>query len=222
MKIIAIIQSRMTSKRYPGKMLAPFLGKPVFDNVVNRIRLSKINPLIILATSKDVTDDPLALYAKHLGIKVVRGSLSDLVDRFVYTLKKFKCDAFFRVCGDSPLLLPFLFDTAVSIYKKHEYDLITNVFPKTFPPGMSIELIKTKVFLETNKNIIRKSEREHLTKYFYQNSKKFKIFNIRCVKSISSNLKLSVDELQDLKKLEAWHANNNKDYHELFPIEKNL
>ena len=120
MSIIAIIQSRMTSERYPGKMLAPFLGKPVIAHVVDKIRISKVNPKIILATSENHTDDPLVLYAKYLGIEVVRGSHNDVFGRFISALKKYKCDAFFRVCGDSPLLLPSLFDKAVSIFSQAE------------------------------------------------------------------------------------------------------
>ena len=83
------------------------------------------------------------------------------------TLSKYKCDAFFRVCGDSPLLYSSLFDTAASLFEKANFDLITNVFPRTFPPGMSIELIKTKIFIEKENKIIDKYEREHLTQYFY-------------------------------------------------------
>ncbi len=222
MNLIAIIQSRMTSERYPGKMLAPFFGKPIFDHVVQRIKLSKINPRIVLATSNDATDDPLALYAKNLGIEVVRGSLNDVFSRFTLTLTKFKCDAFFRVCGDSPLLLPLLFDTAASIYKNSNYDLITNVYPRTFPSGMTIELIKTKMFIESEKIIVKKNEREHITQYFYGNSKDFKIFNINCSKPESSKLKLSIDELGDLDRLEKWYESKNKNYDNLFPIEKNI
>lgn len=220
MKIIAIIQSRMSSKRYPGKMLAPFLGKPIIHHVVDQIKSSKLKPRIILATSDELSDDPLALYAKKLDIKVVRGSLDDVVSRFTFVLNKIKCDAFFRVCGDSPLLLPYLFDSAALIFKKYNYDLITNVFPKTFPAGMTIELIKTKIFIESEKKIFQKYEREHLSQYFYRNSKDFKIFNIKCLKPNSSNFKLSLDRLQDLKKLEIWCENKNKNYYSLFPVKK--
>ena len=31
------------------------------------------------------------------------------------------------------------------------YDLVTNIFPRTFPRGMSVELIKTKTFLKIQK-----------------------------------------------------------------------
>ena len=52
MNIIAIIQARMNSERYPGKMLAPFLGKSVLDNIVTRIKQSNLNYPLILSTSK--------------------------------------------------------------------------------------------------------------------------------------------------------------------------
>jgi len=218
MSIIAIIQSRMTSGRYPGKMLAPFLGKPVLANVVDKIKSSKIRPKIILATSKNYTDDPLVLYAKHLDLEVVRGSHDDVYSRFSSTLNKFKCEAFFRVCGDSPLLLPFLFDQAVSIYNQSDYDLITNVFPRTFPNGMSVELIKTKTFIEMEKKITDKNDREHITQFFYRKNKEFKIYNIRNKNPFDSNLHLALDEPNDLIKLEEWDQSRNKDYESLFPV----
>jgi len=220
MSIIAIIQSRMTSERYPGKMLAPFLDKPMLAHVVDRIKISKVRPKIILATSENYTDDPLALYAKYLGIDVVRGSHSDVFNRFVLTLNKFKCDAFFRVCGDSPLLLPYLFDRAAFIYRNNSNDLVTNIFPKTFPAGMSIELIKTKTFLELEKSITDDEDREHITSYFYNHSKDFNIYNIECAKPVDLNLKLSVDKLDDLQKIKEWYLTKDKDYEDLFPLIK--
>lgn len=220
MSIIAIIQSRMTSQRYPGKMLSPFLGKPLLAHVVDRIKLSNVNLKIILATSDDYTDDPLSLYAKYLGINVVRGSLEDVMSRFLLTLTKFECDAFFRVCGDSPLLLPLLFDKAVSIYKQGDYDIVTNVFPKTFPAGMSVELIKTRTFAETEKKIKNEKDREHITQYFYDKTKNFKIYNIKCEKTLDPKLNLALDKPEDLLKLEEWDQNRREGYDKLFPIIK--
>ena len=108
MPLIAIIQSRMTSERFPGKMLAPFLGKPVLAHVVERIQISKINLKIILATSNNYTDDPLAIYAKHLGIDVVRGSHEDVMSRFVLVLKNLS-------------VMLFLESVAIVLYYFHYY-----------------------------------------------------------------------------------------------------
>lgn len=218
MKIIAIIQSRMSSKRYPGKMLAPFLGKPLFFNVISQIRLSKLDPLIILATSNDITDDPLVEYAKFLNIDVVRGPLDDVMSRFIMTLDTYESEAFFRVCGDSPLVPSFLFDRASYLYGSLNYDIITNIFPRTFPEGMSIELINSNVFKRYEKIINNKADREHITQYFYNQKNKFKILNIECKKLIDRDLKLSLDTPEDLNRIEKWEKNRVKDLEILFPI----
>ncbi len=218
MNLIVIIQSRMSSHRYPGKMLAPFLGKPVLAHVVQRLKEIKIKPEIILATSEENADDPLVNYSQNLGLKIFRGPLDDVMKRFVLCLKKNECDAFFRVCGDSPLLLPFLFEQAASIYRNNDYDLVTNIFPRSFPVGMSVELIKTRTFLEVQKDIIDNEDREHITRYFYNNPKNFKIHNIECAKPLNSNIKLTVDKPGDIEKLEEWYLAQDKKYEDIFPV----
>tara|TARA_B100000902_G_C27309089_1_gene917281 strand:- start:2389 stop:3018 length:630 start_codon:yes stop_codon:yes gene_type:complete len=208
----------MTSNRFPGKVLSPFLGKPLIDHIIEKIKKTRFYSTIILATTDDKADDPLSIYAKHLGLKVVRGSQNDVVERYALVLDNYNCDAFFRVCGDSPLLLPHLFDYAVSIYENNPCDLITNVFPRTFPAGMSVELFKTETFIKTKKKIINQDEKEHLSKYFYRNSKNFLIHNIECASSIDMDFKLAVDELSDLKKIEKWVITKKSNYENLFPV----
>ena len=218
MIINAIIQCRMTSERFPGKVLAPFLGKPLLDHIVGQVKKTNFCSSIILATSSDKADDPLSSYAKELGLEIVRGSREDVVERYALVLDHHSCDAFFRVCGDSPLLLPNLFDHAALIYKNKPYDLITNVFPRTYPVGMSVELIKTETFLRTKENIINQDEREHLSRYFYNNFKNFQIYNIECDLPVDQNFKLAIDEHSDLKKIETWLLNKKDKIENLFPI----
>ena len=87
-----------------------------------------------------------------------------------------------------------------------------------FPAGISVELIKSKTFIEAEKKIINKKDREHITQYFYSKEKEFKIYNIKCGKSFNSNFKLSLDKPEDLKKMEEWSKSRNKNYEEIFPI----
>ena len=218
MIINAIIQCRMTSGRFPGKVLAPLMGKPIMDHVLEQIKKTKFYSSIILATSIDKADDPLAIYAEQIGLKVIRGSRDDVIQRFALALKHYNCEAFFRICGDSPLLLPHLFDHAVSIYQKKSYDIITNVFPRTYPAGMSVELFKTDTFLNLNFFFLNDDEKEHISKYYYLNSNDFKIHNIECATQIQPELNLAVDEIGDIKKIEKWLSNNKSDYKNLFPI----
>ena len=218
MIINAIIQCRMTSKRFPGKVLAPFLGKPLIDHIVDQVKKTNFCSSIILATSTNKADDPLCSYAKQIGLKVVRGPLNDVVQRFALAVNQYRCDAFFRVCGDSPLLLPNLFDHAALIYKNKSYDLITNVFPRTYPVGMTVELIKTTTFLEAIEYINSQNEKEHLTRYFYNNFDNFQIYNIECDVTVDQNFKLAIDEHFDLKKIETWLLTKKDKIKNLFPI----
>lgn len=216
MKLTAIIQARMTSSRYPGKVLAPFLGKPVLAHVVDRIREAELAPEIILATSHDRADDPLTLYGQSLGIIVERGLRDDVLGRFAVVLQKYPCQAFFRVCGDSPLLLPHLFDKAAEHYRQNVFDLVTNVCPRTFPVGMSVELLNTKTFLDLESRIVDSEDREHLTRYYYRHPDHFQICNIRCSNHEAPGLRLAVDDLSDLQRLENWVKEHGNNYSRLF------
>ena len=160
----------------------------------------------------------MANYAKNIGLEVVRGSRDNVVERYALALERHSCDAFFRICGDSPLLPTYLLNHAVSIYKKKPYDLITNIFPRSYPQGMSVELIKTETFLKIHKKVISQDEKEHISKYFYRKFNDFKIKNIECASSEGINFKLAVDELSDLKNIESWLLSNKEENEKLFPI----
>ena len=64
-----------------------------------------------------------------------------------YQLAEKKIKFFFiRISGDSPLINLKIIDRAISLHKKNKnVDIITNVFPRTFPMGQSVEINKTKM-----------------------------------------------------------------------------
>tara|TARA_B110000305_G_C19098982_1_gene474364 strand:- start:375 stop:722 length:348 start_codon:yes stop_codon:yes gene_type:complete len=87
----------------------------------------------------------------------------------------------------------------ISIHKKNKnYDLITNIFPRTFPKGQSVEILKSSTYLNINNKVLSKEEKEHLTLYYYNNQKKFKILNFKNNKNMSK-YNLSVDNLNDFE-----------------------
>src|SRR5258707_10261246 len=92
----------MTSQRFPGKMLAPFRGLPLIRKVIERVSAGIMSDQIVVVTSSDSTDDPLALYVESLGVAVFRGPLQNVLRRFQLCLEHMPCDWFFRISGDSP------------------------------------------------------------------------------------------------------------------------
>ena len=94
-----------------------------------------------------------------------------------------------------------IINKSIAILKKNtkKYDIITNVFPRSFPKGQSVEIINTKI-LENNINNFNSYEKEHVTQYFYKYSNKFFIKNFSLKKN-SKIIKLSVDTRSDLNRI---------------------
>ena len=164
-------------------------GCPVFD--------------IVVSTSIDKSDDKLVNFLKTKKIKFFRGDLNNVAERLYMTSLKFKKKFFIRVSADSPLIDTEIMDQLITIHKKKNYknyDVITNVFPRTFSKGMSFEIIKRNIIQANLKNMSI-YEKEHVTKFFYNNPKKFKIKNLINLNKKKYSIDLTVDRKVDLKKI---------------------
>tara|TARA_B110000858_G_scaffold186364_1_gene229483 strand:+ start:618 stop:1262 length:645 start_codon:yes stop_codon:yes gene_type:complete len=198
--LLCIIQARSNSKRFKNKVLHLVYGTPIIQHVVNRIKRSKKIKKLIVSSSLNKSDDNLIAYLKKNKIKFFRGNLKNVAMRLYETAKMSKAKFFVRISGDSPLIDPKLVDKAIKIaHKEKKYDIITNVFPRTFPEGQSVEIIKTSIIKKYSKNF-SKLDKEHVTKYFYDNPDKFLIKNFT-FNDKNKIIKLSVDTKNDLKEI---------------------
>ena len=198
--MLCIIQARSNSKRFRNKVLHLVYGTPIIQHVVNRIKRSKKTNKLIVSSSLNKSDDNLIAYLKKNKIKFFRGDLKNVAMRLYETAKMNKANFFVRISGDSPLIDPKLVDKAIKIaHKEKRYDIITNVFPRTFPEGQSVEIIKTSLIKKYSNNF-SKLDKEHVTKYFYDNSDKFLIKNFT-FNDKNKIIKLSVDTKKDLKEI---------------------
>lgn len=198
--MLALIQSRLNSKRLKGKALIDIYGHTLIEHVYFRVKKSKFISKIIVCISNRKTDNKLARFLKSKKILFFRGDLNNVTKRLLDAAKKNKSKYFIRISGDSPLINSKILDDLIVLFKKNKnkQDLVTNVFPRTFPSGQSGEIIKVKL-LEKNIIFFKSCEKEHVTKYFYKNSDQFKIKNMINNKKIYKNKKkLSVDTNSDL------------------------
>tara|TARA_B100001057_G_C22410781_1_gene779570 strand:+ start:86 stop:676 length:591 start_codon:yes stop_codon:yes gene_type:complete len=181
-------------------------GEPVIWWVIKSIKQVNFSKKIVVATSKNKSDEKLYRYLKGKNILVFRGSLNNVAERLNNTAEHFKSKFFIRICADSPLIDGKIVDKAISLCKKNmkNFDIITNTFPKkTFPKGMSVELIKASI-LKDNIRKMSKDEKEHVTKFFYKNFKKFKIITFKNKNKINNNQKkfsLALDNVNDIQKI---------------------
>jgi len=198
--VLCIVQARYSSKRLPGKVLKKILGITVLKRVVNQIQKSRKISKIIIATSKHKTDKKIINFCNKNKINFMSGPLNNVFKRFYSIIIHERCKAFVRISADSPLLDPSLIDRAVTVFNKSRYDIVTNVFPRTFPKGFSIEVINSRIILDFLLKIKKKKHQEHITSFFYDNYKKFKIKNFYN-KINNSNINLSIDSLSDFIKI---------------------
>lgn len=164
MKTQIFVQARMGSSRLPGKVLFKIGGKTIFSILVERLRQVRNIDKIILATSIDKNNDELVKEAKRLGIDFLRGSEENLLDRFYQASLKFKPDIIIRITADCPLIDFNLINKGFEIFKKGNYDILSNARIRTFPDGMDFEIFKTKT--------LEIARQENFSK-FNKNNKKF-------------------------------------------------
>jgi len=197
-KISIIIQARMGSTRLPNKVLAEIEGKPMLYHLVQRLKLSKFNPEIIIATTKDNSDKQIIDLAKTLKIKYYAGSINDVLDRYYQAAKKYNIKIIIRITADCPLIDPRILDKVISEFLTDNYDYLCNTNPPSFPDGLDIEIFSFETLERAWKSAKLSSEREHVTAYIYKNPEIFRLGNI-ANKTDLSGMRWTVDEKEDLE-----------------------
>ncbi len=177
--MIAIIQARVSSKRLPGKVLKKINNLTILERVINQVKGSFSKENIIVATSLDKKDIEICRICRKNKIKYYRGDLNNVAKRYFEVLKKFKTDSFLRVCADSPFIDPILINKLKKTFHKKNPEFLTNVLPRSFPKGQSIEIFNSNLYISNFYKIKKKKDMEHVTTYFYFNKKKYNFINIK-------------------------------------------
>lgn len=194
------VQARMSSDRFPGKVLAPFRGKPLIDHVMSAGM--EVDDTV-LVTSDQVSDDPLAMHGAARGWEVFRGDLDNVFKRFRDAGRAYPSQWIVRISGDSPLILADVVRTCLGAAHDSEHDVVTNVRPRCFPKGQSVEVIRASLFEAVPLDGMGDEEREHVTPYFYGRPERYKIQNVTRPDDFPIDMDCAVDTLEDLKRLEA-------------------
>ena len=208
--IAIVIQARMSSSRFPEKVLSPLCGMPMLMWTINYCR--QINLPLFVLTSTDKSDDQLIGMLEKNYVSYYRGSLENVVSRYLSFMKEHQVKKVVRISGDSPLINPdVILKVIAQDQELADADLTTNVFPRTFPKGQSVEVIPRKSLELLRDRSLSESDIEHVTPYFYANYKEFKINNLHNTKDLSS-INLSVDTKEDLLRVNEFMALKSLNY----------
>ena len=206
--LTAIIQARMGSNRFPGKVMKEIEGKPLLFYVIKQTLSSKFINRVIISTSISSEDKIIIDFCKENGIDYYRGSVNDVLDRFYESAKKFSCDPIIRISADSPLIDPNVIDRVLKKFLDNSYDYVSNNVEKNqggwkestcnFPLGTVVEVTTFKALEIAWKQSNNSFEREHVFPYIQSHPKLFNISNIKSKKNLS-NMRITVDKKNDLK-----------------------
>ncbi|MBC8501721.1 MAG: glycosyltransferase family protein [Nitrosopumilus sp.] len=197
--ILGVIQARMSSTRLPGKVLLPVLEKPIIAHIYERMKFSKKIDLICVSTSENSTDDKIEEFCKQNGIEVFRGSEENLVSRHLGAAKKYNADTIVRITADCPFVDPEIIDELLELFEKNpNADYITNTIKRTYPIGLDVEVIPTRVL----EQFLPKSENSTFYEYFIglhmiENQNEFKCVGLELPEK--KTLRWTIDYEEDYK-----------------------
>lgn len=198
MTVLAILQARTSSTRLPNKVLAPLLGQPMLARQIERIRKAKELDKLVVATSDDISDEPLVTMCADIGVPCYLGSLDDVLARFHGACAAHgPANHIVRLTGDCPLADPAVIDRVVRHHLENNADYTTNAIQPTWPDGLDIEIMRSSVLQRAYDEARLPSEREHVTPYIHKQPELFRIEHVKCDRDLSS-LRWTVDEPADL------------------------
>jgi spore coat polysaccharide biosynthesis protein SpsF (cytidylyltransferase family) len=201
MKVVAIVQARMSSTRLPGKVLLEAAGKPLILHLLERVERCRSIHALWLATSQEAEDDILASTVEHKGYRVFRGSLDHVLSRYWHIGKQEKAEGIVRLTGDCPLHDPTVIDAVVERFLKNpkEYEYVSNVLPPTYPDGLDAEVFAFESLDQAYQKATTAMDVEHVTPYIRQGAlARGRLGNVSAPADFS-HLRWTLDEKEDLE-----------------------
>lgn len=204
-KVLGVLQARVSSSRLPGKVLRPLFGQPMIARQVERIRRARALDALVLATSTDPSDDALAAWAAGAGVPLYRGALDDVLDRFVSAARPFSPAHVVRLTGDCPLADPAVIDAVVAHHLASGADYTSNTIAPTWPDGLDVEVMTMAALEAAALEATALFQREHVTQFIVRQPQRFRLENLRADNDLSA-LRWTVDEPADFELVEAVYA----------------
>lgn len=193
---VAVVQARMSSTRLPGKVLLRSCGKPLLQHLLERARRCAQIDHLVVATSSDVSDDPLQALCEGLRVPCHRGSLDDVLDRFMGAVRPFEPGWVVRLTGDCPLIDPDVIGRVIAVAREPGVDYASNALAPSFPDGLDVECMRAEVLEQAWREARKPSEREHVTPFIHTQPGRFALRQVRHDTDLSS-MRWTVDEASD-------------------------
>lgn len=161
--IVAIVQARLGSTRFPRKVLADLAGRPALHHVLLRAKAIPGVDRVCCAIPEGERDDALVAAAEAVDVSVVRGPEHDVLARYTYAARAFGAEVVLRITADCPALDPEVCGRAVAAYRDGGYDYLSNTDPRSWPKGLDVDVFSRAALERAFAEATTPYEREHVT-----------------------------------------------------------
>lgn len=209
-KVIAIIQARLTSSRLPGKVLLPLPvigGSPLIYNVINKLKKSRFISKIIVATSNSNEQQRLIEFLNEIEQPYFAGDEFNVLSRFREIIIKEKPDVVVRITSDNPFIDIPILDEVIEKQLNSNFDYTNTT---GLPYGMNLEVFNGNSFVEmSSRKDLSNDDREHVT-FKFKNCKDYKAQSIKPLNEKDySNIRVTVDTREDYMRAALLYSNSD-------------
>jgi spore coat polysaccharide biosynthesis protein SpsF len=197
-----VLQARMGSTRFPGKMLTDISGRTLLERVMRRLEAAWDGPRL-LATSDADRDSAMADFARSRGWLVFRGSERDVLGRFAAAVRQHGLERVIRVCGDNPLIEPACVRAVAQALDDHDV-----VSARGWPLGAAVEGASGRALLDADAEAVEPYDREHVMPWLYRNAGRYRAVTIAATEPLAlaaegsghdfSSIRLTTDTAEDV------------------------
>lgn len=203
MKVVAIVQARLRSKRLPMKTLLPLpTGLTVLEECVHRCKSAKLVDQVVVAIPDTEECDILKLYCGSA--MVVRGPEDDVLERYRRAAEVSGADVIVRVTSDCPIIPPKMIDKVITRRAVHGLAYATNCLPPSWPLGYTCEAFTASALRWEAANNYTAEAREHVTDGLRRKAERAKDVNEPCPFGDFSHIRWTLDTPDDY--IEIWRA----------------
>lgn len=173
---------------------------PLVEFVYRRCLESEEADIVAVLTSDKVSDDPLYDHCTGRDIPVFRGSLDNVLDRYIKAALHYKADIICRVCGDSPFADMALADDMFRMCVREERDYVAPIKNDCIA-GLDSEVFTLKALQRSAEMGADPEEAEHVTLYIARHKDEFNTsyLPVSMKPDNLKSVKLTVDSFEDME-----------------------
>ena len=167
----------MSSTRLPGKVLMDLAGRPVLAHMCKRASRVVGIDRVVVATSDQEDDNPVSGWCEKNNVECYRGSLHDVMGRFLDVADRYKAKTIMRLTADCPLTDPVVNSQVLALFQASNVDYCSNINPQTWPDGLDCEVFSVEALRKASSLSDYQLDHEHVTTFIRRNRDVFSIRN---------------------------------------------